>query len=103
MDKSLVLGLDKDQKRKEKPEMISRLALLDVIANGTSVRLFRETVVSFEKDPFTRYVMCVRRRRGKGWMSLQRMWPEKQSQQALLEVNRVAKQEINRASEMLNF
>lgn len=47
--------------------------------------------------------MCVRRRRGKGWMSLQRMWPEKQSQQALLEVNRVAKQEINRASEMLNF
>lgn len=51
MDKSLVLGLDKDQKRKEKPEMISRLALLDVIANGTSVRLFRETVVLLRRTP----------------------------------------------------
>ncbi|EGW8330121.1 hypothetical protein DZ11F45_43620 [Escherichia coli] len=45
MKKSLVLGLDKDQKRKEKPALVAQLTLLDIVANGTSIRLFRETAV----------------------------------------------------------
>lgn len=60
MKKSLVLGLDKDQKRKEKPALVAQLTLLDIVANGTSIRLFRETAVSFDKNTFTRYVMNVR-------------------------------------------
>ncbi|HCQ3204574.1 TPA: hypothetical protein OHR12_004900, partial [Escherichia coli] len=54
MKKSLVLGLDKDQKRKEKPALVAQLTLLDIVANGTSIRLFRETAVSFDKNTFTR-------------------------------------------------
>ena len=56
MKKSLVLGLDKNQKRKEKPALVAQLTLLDIVANGTSIRLFRETAVSFDKNTFTRYV-----------------------------------------------
>ena len=40
-EKSLVLGLDKDQKRKEKPALVAQLTLLDIVANGTSIRLFQ--------------------------------------------------------------
>lgn len=100
MKKSLVLGLDKDQKRKEKPALVAQLTLLDIVANGTSIRLFRETAVSFDKNTITRYVMNVRRQRGKGWVAFQRMWPEHQLELALMEVNRVAQQEIQRASVM---
>ena len=89
MKKSLVLGLDKDQKRKEKPALVAQLTLL-----------FRETAVSFDKNTFTRYVMNVSRQRGKGWVAFQRMWPEHQLELALMEVNRVAQQEIQRASVM---
>ena len=78
MKKSLVLGLDKDQKRKEKPALVAQLTLLDIVANGTSIRLFRETAVSFDKYTFTRYVMNVRRQRGKGWVAFQGMWAEHQ-------------------------
>lgn len=33
MKKSLVLGLDKDQKRKEKPALVAQLTLLDIVAS----------------------------------------------------------------------
>ncbi|MFA2057337.1 hypothetical protein ACEA22_17220 [Escherichia coli] len=42
--------------------------------------------------------MVVRRQRGRGWMSVQKMWPEDQLELALMEANRVAQQEIQRAS-----
>ncbi|WP_251000627.1 hypothetical protein [Escherichia coli] len=59
----------KTRKRKEKPALVAQLTLLDIVANGTSIRLFRETAVSFDKNTFTRYVMNVRRQRGKGWVA----------------------------------
>ena len=94
------IGSWSGQRPKEKPALVAEITLLDIVANGTSIRLFRETAVSFDKNTFTRYVMNVRRQRGKGWMAFQRMWPEHQLELALMEVNRVAQQEIQRASVM---
>lgn len=98
MNTSLVLGLAEGQERKEKPTLMGHLTLLDIVANGTSIRLFREKAITFDAGNFTRYVMVVRRQRGRGWMSVQKMWPEDQLEPALMEANRVAQQEIQRAS-----
>ncbi len=84
------------QPRKTKPEVAHQLTLLDIIANGTAIRLFKETVVS--EDTRTRYVMSIRRPSGRGWMAKQIIWPAGKLEQALLEANKVAQQEIQRVS-----
>lgn len=98
MKNAMITKLSVGQPRKEKPTVMSQLTLLDIIANGTAIRLFKETLVSFDNGSRTRYVMSVRRQSGRGWMAKQIIWPEGELEQALLEANKVAQQEIQRAS-----
>ncbi|ELY2528061.1 hypothetical protein SMZ85_003928 [Cronobacter sakazakii] len=94
----MILKLDKLQPRKDKPAVLGSITLLDIVANGTVIRLFKETLVSFDNGSRTRYVMNVRRHSGKGWVAKQVIWPESDLELALLEVNKVAQQEIQRAT-----
>ncbi|CAH3952106.1 hypothetical protein I9Y19_004053 [Citrobacter freundii] len=98
MKNAMIAKLSAGQPRKEKPTAMNQLTLLDIIANGTAIRLFKETLVSFDNGSRTRYVMSVRRPSGRGWMAKQIIWPEGELEQALLEANKVAQQEIQRAS-----
>lgn len=98
MKNAMITKLSAGQPRKEKPTVMSQLTLLDIIANGTAIRLFKETLVSFDNGSRTRYVMSVRRQSGRWWMAKQIIWPEGELEQALLEANKVAQQEIQRAS-----
>ena len=47
MKNGMITKLSAGQPRKEKPTVMSQLTLLDIIANGTAIRLFKETLVSF--------------------------------------------------------
>ncbi|ELY3541552.1 hypothetical protein SNQ26_003674 [Cronobacter malonaticus] len=96
MRSAMIVSLNAGQPRKAKPEIAHQLTLLDIIANGTAIRLFKETVVS--EDTRTRYVMSIRRPSGRGWMAKQIIWPAGKLEQALLEANKVAQQEIQRVS-----
>lgn len=98
MKNAMITKLSEGQPRKEKPTAMPQLTLLDIIANGTAIRLFKETLVSFDNGSRTRYVMSVRRQRGRGWVSKQMIWPEEELELALLEANKAAQQEIQRVS-----
>ncbi|ENL8728930.1 hypothetical protein AB6I73_003890 [Citrobacter amalonaticus] len=98
MNNAMIIKMSEAQPRKEKPAVLNQLTLLDVIANGTAIRLFKETLASFESGSRTRYVLSVRRQNGRGWQSRQDIWPEGELEQALLAANKVAQQEIQRAS-----
>lgn len=100
MKNEMIIKLSEGQPRKVKPNVVSQLTLLDIIANGTAIRLFEETLVSFDNVSRARYVMSVRRQSGRGWMAKQLIWPEGELESALLEANKVAQQEIQRASLM---
>lgn len=97
----MISELSKGQPLKEKPVMVNQLTLLDVIANGTAIRLFRETLVSFDKNSSTRYVMSVRRHNKNGWMAKQMIWAEDKLEQALIEANKIVQQEVQRVSTLL--
>ncbi|HBV1903426.1 TPA: hypothetical protein MDQ88_005474, partial [Klebsiella pneumoniae] len=47
MNTEMILKLDKLQPRKDKPAVLGSITLLDIVANGTVIRLFKETVVVF--------------------------------------------------------
>ncbi len=94
----MILKLDKLQPRKDKPAVLGSITLLDIVANGTAIRLFKETVVVFGETSRKRIVMNVRRHSGKGWVAKQVIWPASDLELALLEVNKVAQQEIQRAT-----
>jgi hypothetical protein len=98
MNTEMILKLDKLQPRKDKPAVLGSITLLDIVANGTAIRLFKETVVVFGETSRKRIVMNVRRHSGKGWVAKQVIWPESDLELALLEVNKVAQQEIQRAT-----
>lgn len=98
MNTEMILKLDKLQPRKDKPAVLGSITLLDIVANGTAIRLFKETVVVFGDTSRKRIVMNVRRHSGKGWVAKQVIWPASDLELALLEVNKVAQQEIQRAT-----
>lgn len=98
MNTEMILKLDKLQPRKDKPAVLGSIILLDIVANGTVIRLFKETVVVFGEISRKRIVMSVRRYSAKGWVAKQVIWPESDLELALLEVNKVAQQEIQRAT-----
>ncbi|WP_411512035.1 hypothetical protein QM042_02150 [Escherichia coli] len=75
MNTSLVLSFAEGQERKEKPTLMGHLTLLDIVANGTSIRLFREKATIPDAGNFTLKLTVVRRQRGRGWMSVQKMLP----------------------------
>lgn len=47
MNTEMILKLDKLQPRKDKPAVLGSITLLDIVANGTAIRLFKGTVVVF--------------------------------------------------------
>lgn len=98
MNTAMIIKLDQGQKRRQKPTVVNQLTLLDIIANGTAIHLFKETVVDLQGDVRSRYVLKVRRQHGRDWSSKQVMWPTDQLSRAILEVNKVAQQEIQRAT-----
>ena len=98
MNTEMILKLDKLQPRKDKPAVLGSITLLDIVANGTVIRLFKETVVVFGETSRKRIVMSVRRYSAKGWVAKQVIWPGSDLELALLEVNKVAQQEIQRAT-----
>lgn len=67
MNTEMILKLDKLQPRKDKPAVLGSITLLDIVANGTAIRLFKETVVVYGETSRKRIVMNVRRHSGKGW------------------------------------
>lgn len=98
MKSAMILKLNVGQVRKERPAIVGQITLLDIIANGTAIRLFTETLASIDDGVKKRYILNVRRQCGRGWMAKQIIWPEGELEQALLEANKVAQQEIQRAS-----
>lgn len=98
MNTEMILKLDKLQPRKDKPAVLGSITLLDIVANGTAIRLFKEIVVVYGETSRKRIVMNVRRHSGKGWVAKQVIWPESDLELALLEVNKVTQQEIQRAT-----
>ncbi|WBM72974.1 hypothetical protein OH773_22290 (plasmid) [Buttiauxella sp. WJP83] len=98
MKSAMIIKLDEGQRRKERPSTTSQMTLLDIVANGTAIRLFKETIVSIDIGVKKRYVMSVRRQSGRGWIAKQVIWPEGELELALLEVNKVAQQEIQRVT-----
>lgn len=100
MKSALILALAAGQERKEKPTLLNQKTLLDIVVNGTSIRLHRESPGTFDGGSTTRYVVIVRRKRGKDWIAVQKIWPEDQLNYALLEVNLVSQKEIQRLSVM---
>ncbi|EAR5803654.1 hypothetical protein ABL037_004318 [Salmonella enterica] len=101
MEIAMITKLSMGQPLKEKPVTLNQLTLLDVIANGTAIRLFRETLVSFDRNSSTRYVMSVRRHHKNGWIAKQIIWPEDKLEQALIEANKTVQQEVQRVSTLL--
>ena len=98
MNSEMILKVDKLQPRKDKPEGLGANTGLDIVANDTVMRLCKETVVVFGETSRKRIVMSVRRYSAKGWVAKQVIWPESDLELALLEVNKVAQQEIQRAT-----
>lgn len=98
MNIGVISRLSIGQPKKDRPTLLKQLTLLDVIANGTSIRLFKETLATFENGARSRYVMSVRRQGKTGWVSKQMIWPEGKLELALLEANKAAQQEIQRVS-----
>ncbi|EMB8467699.1 TPA: hypothetical protein ACXNQJ_004836 [Enterobacter hormaechei] len=98
MNIGMISRLSIGQPKKARPTLLKQLTLLDVIANGTSIRLFKETLVTFENGARSRYVLSVRRQGKTGWVSKQMIWPEGELELALLEANKAAQQEIQRVS-----
>ncbi|MDP1131060.1 hypothetical protein Q6327_28895, partial [Klebsiella pneumoniae] len=47
--------------RKDKPAVLGSITLMDIVANGTDIRIFKETVVVFGETSRKRIVMNVRR------------------------------------------
>ncbi|WP_256682401.1 hypothetical protein [Klebsiella grimontii] len=77
----------------------SSLTLLDILANGTAIRVFKECSVSFESGLSPRVVVSVRRSRLKsGWSAVQRIFPISQLETAILYANKMAQKEISRES-----
>nr|UVY41849.1 MAG: hypothetical protein [Bacteriophage sp.] len=77
----------------------SSLTLLDILANGTAIRVFKECSVSFDSGSSHRVVVSVRRSGLKsGWSAVQRIFPISQLETAILYANKMAQKEISRES-----
>lgn len=90
-------------KRKEFKETrktnLSSLTLLGILANGTAIRVFKESATSFDNGVSRRVVVSVRRTHLKsGWSAVQKIFPISQLETAILYANKMAQKEISRES-----
>ncbi|MDP1466114.1 hypothetical protein, partial [Klebsiella pneumoniae] len=72
----MILKLDKLQPLKDKHAVLGSITLLYIVANGTVIRLFKETVVVFGETSRKRIVMSFSLYISKGWVAKQVIWPE---------------------------
>lgn len=77
---------------------LSSVTLLDVVANGTVIRVFKENTVSFDSGVSRRVVVSVRRFSSAGWTAVQKIFPISQLETAILYANKMAQKEISRES-----
>lgn len=79
--------------------VVPGLTLLDILANGTAVRVFKENVCNSAGLVSQRVVVNVRRTRLKaGWSGVQKIFPISQLETAILYANKMAQKEISRVS-----
>lgn len=89
---------NKEQIRQECPRVLTSVTLLDILANGTAICLFREAIGGKDATINNRLVISVRRPLKKGWTWIQHTLPADQMQEALLRANQIAQLEIQRVS-----
>ncbi|SVM29420.1 Uncharacterised protein [Klebsiella pneumoniae] len=78
---------------------LSCVTLLDIVANGTVIRVFKESTASFDSGVSRRVVVSVRRSKLKsGWTAVQKLFPISQLETAILYANKMAQKEISRES-----
>lgn len=78
---------------------LSCVTLLDIVANGTVIRVFKESTASFDSGVSHRVVVSVRRSKLKsGWTAVQKLFPISQLETAILYANKMAQKEISRES-----
>ncbi|HHT4259150.1 TPA: hypothetical protein ACTYZB_004817 [Klebsiella variicola] len=81
--------------KEKRKTTLSSLTLLDIIANGSAVRVFKESVGCFDEGISNRVVVSVRRRHGSGWVAVQKMFPVLQLETAILYANKMAQKVIS--------
>lgn len=85
--------------KEERNSLVSIVTLLDIVANGSAIRVFKESTVSFDDGISRRVVVSVRRSKLKsGWTAVQRIFPISQLETAILYANKMAQKEISRES-----
>ncbi len=78
---------------------LSSVTLLDIVANGTAIRVFKENTASFDNGVSSRVVVSVRRSKLKsGWAAVQKIFPISQLETAIVYANKMAQKEISRES-----
>ncbi|SWZ02908.1 Uncharacterised protein [Klebsiella pneumoniae] len=78
---------------------LSCVTLLDIVANGTVIRVFKESTASFDNGVSRRVVVSVRRSKLKsGWTAVQKIFPISQLETAIVYANKMAQKEISRES-----
>lgn len=78
---------------------LSSVTLLDIVANGTAIRVFKENTASFDNGVSSRVVVSVRRSKLKsGWTAVQKIFPISQLETAIVYANKMAQKEISRES-----
>lgn len=85
--------------KEERNSIVSIVTLLDIVANGSAIRVFKESTVSFDDGISRRVVVSVRRSKLKsGWTAVQKIFPISQLETAILYANKMAQKEISRES-----
>ena len=85
--------------KEERNSLVSIVTLLDIVANGTAIRVFKESAASFDNGVSRRVVVSVRRSKLKsGWTAVQKIFPISQLETAILYANKMAQKEISRES-----
>ncbi|SBW72890.1 Uncharacterised protein [Klebsiella pneumoniae] len=85
--------------KEERNSLVSIVTLLDIVANGSAIRVFKESTVSFDDGISRRVVVSVRRSKLKsGWTAVQKIFPISQLETAILYANKMAQKEISRES-----
>ncbi|MEG8915507.1 hypothetical protein U4S76_08315 [Klebsiella pneumoniae] len=85
--------------KEERNSLVSIVTLLDIVANGSAIRVFKESTASFDNGVSSRVVVSVRRSKLKsGWAAVQKIFPISQLETAIVYANKMAQKEISRES-----
>lgn len=85
--------------KEKRNNLVSIVTQLDIVANGSAIRVFKESTVSFDDGISRRVVVSVRRHQHKsGWTAVQKIFPVSQLETAILYANKMAQIVISRES-----